>query len=154
MFRTQGDAGRRRLPIPPPLVPNDIPSIRLISATPSSIVVSSSEGGNSTTSYTRVLEDSWDTAAATKGLLWRSRPRFLKHRTRSKRLGKSVWYPRNLSCGYFSSTPFTSSSHSSTSANTSFSDVVRRIGGPRSFFGVFVGSQRRVRDIHRPSGRP
>jgi hypothetical protein len=38
--------------------------------------------------------------------------------------------PREIQVGIFSSTPFTSSSHSSASANTDLSDVVRRIGAP------------------------
>ena len=120
---------------PAPPVPNAIPSIRLISATPSSTVISSSDGGNSTTSsasFARALEDSWDAAAAAKGpnSSLALAPKVVKAQENAVETtgGKKRLVPKKSKLGIFSSTPFGSSS--STSANTDFSDVVRRIGAP------------------------
>ena len=116
-----------------PPAPNPIPSIRLISATPSSTVISSSDGGNSTkssASFARALEDSWDAAAAAKGpnSSLALAPKVLKAQESAvETAGKKRLVPKKSKLGIFSSTPFTSSS---ASANTDFSDVVRRIGAP------------------------
>ena len=116
-----------------PPVSNPIPSIRLISATPSSTVISSSDGGNSTkssASFARALEDSWDAAAAAKGpnSSLALAPKVLKAQESAvETAGKKRLVPKKSKLGIFSSTPFTSSS---ASANTDFSDVVRRIGAP------------------------
>ena len=119
---------------PAPPVPNAIPSIRLISATPSSTVISSSDGGNSTTSsasFARALEDSWDAAAAAKGpnSSLALAPKVVKAQENAvETTGKKRLVPKKSKLGTLSSTPFGSSS--SASANTDFSDVVRRIGAP------------------------
>ena len=118
---------------PAPPVPNAIPSIRLISATPSSTVISSSDGGKSSTSsasFARALEDSWDAAAAAKAsnASLALAPKVLKTQENVvETTGKKRLVPKKSKLGIFSSTPFTSSS---ASANTDFSDVVRRIGAP------------------------
>ncbi|KIM47258.1 hypothetical protein M413DRAFT_271782 [Hebeloma cylindrosporum] len=125
----------------PGVVPHPIPSIRLISATPSSTVISSSDAGNSTTSsseaFARALEDSWDAAAAASNVSLPLAPKTGKVQadatTGKKRL---QLVPKKSKLGIFSSTPFTTASSSSLSAgsalnkagNTDFSDVVRRVG--------------------------
>jgi len=93
---------------PAPPAPNAIPSIRLISATPSSTVISSSDGGNSTTSsasFARALEDSWDAAAAAaKGpnSSLALAPKVVKAQENAvETTGEKRWYPRNPSWGCF-----------------------------------------------------
>jgi len=116
-----------------------IPSIRLISATPSTTGISSSDGGNSSTStssaaFARSLEDSWEAAAAASASTTSLAlaPKVQEIATGGKK--RLVPKKSKLGMGIFSSTPFTSSSLSSGSgsikppANADLSDVVRRVG--------------------------
>jgi len=81
-------------------------------------------------------------------------PKVLKTQNAVEPTGKKRLVPKKSKLQILPSTPFASSSHSFASANTNFSDVVRCISGPHPFFGVFFESQRRVRTIRRPNGRP
>ena len=120
---------------------NRIPSIRLITATPSTTCISSSDGGNSSTStssaaFARSLEDSWEASTAAAAGSTTSLALAPKGQETTA-TGKKRLVPKKskLGMGIFSSTPFTSSSSLSSGSgsikppvNSDLSDVVRRVG--------------------------
>jgi len=118
--------------------PTTIPSIRLISATPSSTGLSSSEATNSPATFARALEDSWAATAAASNISLPLAPKVEPNSAKKKLV------PKKSKLGIFSSSPFSSSARerdvkvSSSSITTTgggvastkdeFSDGVRRVG--------------------------
>jgi len=103
--------------------PTTIPSIHLISATPSSTGLSSSEAPNSPATFARALEDPW---AATAAAFHISLPLAPKVEANS---AKKKLVPKKSKLGIFSSSPFSSTTTGGAgSTKDEFSDVVRRVG--------------------------